>query len=87
MHLHGSLHPHSPYIQDSQAFTQLNSPTGPVCAWPYTEVVPCITQQEVTQLLSRTHLVICLLQRGAVFFLLTRQKYFLFAFLGTVSLV
>lgn len=40
VHLHCSLHPHSPYIQDSQAFARLNSPTGPVCAWPHTEVVP-----------------------------------------------
>lgn len=77
VHLHHSLHPHSPYIQDSQAFTRLNSPAGPVCAWPHTEAVPCITQQEVTQLLSHTHLVICSLQQhGAVFSYLPAKSIF-----------
>lgn len=56
---------------------RLNSPTGPVCTWPHTEVVPCVTQQEVTQLLSHTHLVICLLQqRGAVFSYLPAKSIF-----------
>lgn len=77
VHLHCSLHPHSPYIQDSQAFTGLNSPTGPVCTWLHTEAVPCVTQQEVTQLLSHTHLVICLLQQhGAVFSYLPAKSIF-----------
>ena len=69
-----------PTSKTARLLLGLVHPTGSVRAWQRTEVAPCIhtgLKQEVTQLLSCTHLVICLLQQhGAVFSCLPAKSIF-----------
>lgn len=69
-----------PISKTARLLLGLVHPTGSVHAWQYTEVAPCThtgLKQEVTQLLSCTHLVICLLQQhGAVFSCLPAKSIF-----------
>lgn len=87
-----SHHLHSPCIQDRQALTQLSSPRSP-CSSVAAAQKSCPLHSHRSeagsdpafQLYSFSDLLTA--TTWCCFFLLTRQKYFLFAFLGTVSLV
>lgn len=84
-----SLHPHGPHLQGSPGFSSAYltplglSVRGRSCPLPAHRSEA--GSDPTSQLYSFSDLLTAT-TRGC-FFLLTRQKYFLFAFLGTVSLV